>query len=270
MKNAGLFSAWVLGIALSAILIMPHDGNVSALEPGQQGSLQKERVIEEKVLPNVSGVSPSPVGIVELANENTTFRRIQTENAQHGINSVYSSVLGEDWLKGLKIKITNASDKVITYAAFSLCVSDSSLERQKEDLCTLLAAFGQFYPMTKGSPTIWINPGDVVSASISDANLDSLKRRAETVGVFSLERLVVAVGQVLFEDMTLWKKGYFHRQHPNDPNTWVRIGMEDIYEKELELRKKKSKGNDANNKIGHQRLSPYTSLTDIILPTAFF
>jgi hypothetical protein len=61
------------------------------------------------------------------------------------------------------------------------------------------------------------------------------------------------VDRVLFEDLILWDKGNLL---PKDARTWVVIGAEDLYEKELELRKPKSRENEEANKIGSRGSSP--------------
>ena len=234
--NVGCFGAWILGAMLSLNLMIPKDRNLSAIAKDQQGSLQKERRIEERALPDLNGITTPPVEIVEFASNATVFRTGQT------------LVSGEDWLKELKTSIRNTSDKVITHAMVSLCIPDPDNKGEiRSELCVPVAAFGDFYALTKGSPAIRIHPGETASASFSETNLNVLKMLGGTKGVRSLERLVAVVDRVLFEDLTLWSNGYMMRQHPNDPRTWVRIGMEDVYEKELELRKKRQGVNIKND-----------------------
>ncbi len=255
MRKMGLLLASTLCIALSLLASMLSKNKiVSALGVNQRDFQQKEKMIEEKVLPNFSGTIPSPISVVEFSNKNSTF--------QPG----HAVMMGEDWLTRLEVGIKNKSDKVITHAVLKLCVLDPlSAEREQGEVCAF-AAFGAFYPLTKGVPTIRINPGEVTSDSFSDANLNSLKKLAEAGGILSLDHLVVEVDRVLFEDLTLWDKGHILRQHPRDPRTWVVIGMEDLYEKELEIRKKRSRGNEEDNKIGYQWLSPPIKMANSYLP----
>jgi hypothetical protein len=243
VRKVGLCFAGILATALTINSMVSEDGNVSAGKD-KPDALQKERVIKEKALPNLAGTTPSPIEVVDFANEDTVFRPGEF------------IVKGEGWLKGLKTKIRNKSDKVITHAALVVCATNPENEGQRDDVCTIVAAYGQFNLLRNSSLTIRINPGEIVSASFSDINLDVLKKRGEEKGMVSLEQLVLDVDQVLFEDMTLWRKGYLLRQHPNHPNAWVRIGKEDLFEKEMELRKKKPMNDNKNNNIGYQHISP--------------
>ena len=254
MRTIGLLLALTLCIALSVTFILHKNGSVSALGMSQRGSQQKERVIEEKMLPNFSGAIPSPISIVDFSNKASAFRPGRT------------ALMGEDWLTGLGASVKNKSDKVITHAVLKLCVPNSQIEAQEQVEPCAYASFGVFYPLTKGSPTIKINPGETARSNFPDANLDALKRLAEMNGTPSLDQLVVEVDRVLFDDLTLWDKGHFLRQHPRDPKTWVVIGMEDNYEKELEYRKKKARSNEEENKIGYQWRSPSINMTDTYSP----
>ena len=232
MRKMGLLLAWTLCMALGLTLAFPTFESVSALEMSQQSSQQKERVIREKVLTNFSGAIPTPIGVVEFSNQASAFQPGQT------------AVMGEDWLTGLEVSIKNKSDKVITHAVLKLCVPNSQIEAREQTEPCASVAFGEFYQLAKGSPTIRINPGEVARSTFSETSVNSMKGLAEANGTTSLDQLVVEVDRVLFEDLTLWDKGHFLRQHPRDPRTWVVIGMEDNYEKELEYRKKKSGGNE--------------------------
>lgn len=123
----------------------------------------------------------------------------------------------DDWLKGLKIKGTNISDKAIAHVLVELSFEHPGLN-------------GFIYPMPYGDvprsredakASGKIKPGESVEITLTEGMHSSLRAMLAQDGYpESIEEVSISIGAVIFEDYTLWRHGRLLGPNPNNPRKW--------------------------------------------------
>lgn len=137
------------------------------------------------------------------------------------LNSYFTA--GRDWLKGLKVKARNISDRPIVFAEIML---DVPKQGAMELPFGIPLRYGELPPLEPApdSKQKHIPPGKVFKLSLSDQTF-------ETVMSFLAERQVMEVVEVkmsqvmiIFDDGTAWNEGRRLRRDPSGPYRWTTGG----------------------------------------------
>lgn len=135
-------------------------------------------------------------------------------------------VEGDDaWLREVTLKVRNTSKKAITYLRLDLTFPETA--------ATGGVLFHQVFggrrsdvPMLEGNPPLLLMPNQSTEVSLA-AEFDKLKRliepRHSTVG--AINEVNVRLGEVMFEDGTLYSGGAIFKRNPDQsgPRKWLRV-----------------------------------------------
>ncbi|MDQ3821210.1 MAG: hypothetical protein M3362_26505 [Acidobacteriota bacterium] len=123
----------------------------------------------------------------------------------------------EEWLKKINFKLKNNSDKAIVHIIMYLEFPETASTGL---MMSYPLQYGQ-RPKVKvvtGKP-ISLPKGETVSVSLTDVQYNELKRFIETrQSLNSINKVIVNVPSVYFEDGTLWSGGTMYRPDATAPN----------------------------------------------------
>lgn len=137
----------------------------------------------------------------------------------------------DEWLKGLTVRLANASGKTVT--SINVEMTFSRPENQAQEPPAVWHLFYGFDPLwfkpeeAIPSPQVKpILPGDTMEITLSDKNFDDLKlflKEAKyPASVKKIELRVIGIG---FSDGTVWN-GRMYRRDPKAPGGWSPIESE--------------------------------------------
>lgn len=123
----------------------------------------------------------------------------------------------DDWLKGLKIRGKNISDKGIVTIIVELSFEQPGLEN-----FVYSVAHGVIpRSVEKAGAATKIKPHETVDIFLSETIHDNLRTLlAERGYPEGVETINVSIGTVAFDDYTLWRHGKFLRPDPHDSTRW--------------------------------------------------
>jgi hypothetical protein len=119
---------------------------------------------------------------------------------------------GPNWLLDLSIEVKNVSDKKINYA-----------------YCLLLVEKQADMPASYALPLIYENhaqpiaPGGVATLKVLDSQLVQAMKYVAKYGGTDVDKIVLTIQRVHFDDDTRWITGKDMKRDPLDKNSWVRI-----------------------------------------------
>jgi hypothetical protein len=136
----------------------------------------------------------------------------------------------DDWLDNLEFRLTNLSDKKVTFVRIVLLfpetadsgrmlvydhlgVGNPPVGRQSQDSVAQVAEPFSF------------NPGSTITWRLSQEELDQIKQFLG-LGHFqlsSLTKLLIKINYVIFDDGTKWELGHRFKPTPNGPRPWEKI-----------------------------------------------
>jgi hypothetical protein len=129
-----------------------------------------------------------------------------------------------DWVKNLKLRLKNTSDKTITYLLLDLdfpeTVPSTARVAQRQ------IAFGRGPDNQATRPALRLRPGETMELRL-DTEYDGIRALVtRALPVESVSKMVVRLHQVMFDDDTLFSSGSMYRRNPDaaDPHKWVKIG----------------------------------------------
>jgi hypothetical protein len=165
---------------------------------------------------------------------------------------------GDDWLKGLTLKVQNVSDKPITFVSLSLdfpIPEGSGIDVPS----SYVFEYGRNPRIPEGinlpdipQPIQLKETREIVLPDAEYANLlDFLKR---THYPNSIKNVEIVIGKVVFDDGTMWSAGVLFRRDPNDPDAWIKV--------ETSSRDSRHYGIPPPNLNSKQLLSPLSKLNE--------
>lgn len=155
---------------------------------------------------------PGPKAPVEVADLKNQAQPLAFGRAFEG---------GTGWLKDLSFSVRNISQKNIVFISLAIDFTEIkipaifrhniSLGRPTNTTCC------------KYLPLLTVKPGEVVSVPLSR----EYEQFGETVekyyGADALSTIVIVLGQVHFEDGTMWDLGEIYRPGTEQAGKWVRV-----------------------------------------------
>lgn len=127
-----------------------------------------------------------------------------------------------DWLKDLRIKVRNKSDKTITWASIFLWFPETRLSGPGVADQLFI---GQRPDMKTENPRLNLKPGDDLEVSL-ESHFDSLKHLIESHSRLDLVNHVdIEVQEVMFDDGTLYSGDAIWKPNPDagSPRKWVKV-----------------------------------------------
>ena len=129
-----------------------------------------------------------------------------------------------DWLKNLKFKIKNRSDKVITYLVLDLTFPQTATAANSSTGLHQIR-LGISPDLKSGGSQFRLAPGDSKEISLDTEYPDMKKLVESRIRVENISDLVVRLETAVFDDETKWFAGVLYRRNPNssDPSKWIPI-----------------------------------------------
>jgi hypothetical protein len=132
---------------------------------------------------------------------------------------------GDDWLKGLTIRVRNDSDKPVNYVNIDLQFRHPEHQSWEFDLLAP-HEYGRspFTPPEQEFPHAAepIFPGQTRDIPLTDENYDALMRELDRLKYPAIKEVILRVRAVGFSDGTAWDSGNIFRHDPNNPGKWIR------------------------------------------------
>ena len=166
-------------------------------------SLKQEASARDKVV-EIDNFPNSPVEIIDL--------QVKEMNVKLG----EKFKIDDDWLRTIRFKLKNISDKPIIHISMNLDFPETAAEPRM----AYALEFGQKpgARQHKSGP-IFLIKGDLASVALSDAQYADLKRFVETKRpLTSINKVLLSVPLVFFSDGTAWSGGTLYRPDPTAPN----------------------------------------------------
>lgn len=159
---------------------------------------------------------PAPDEPVELGEVKLKGKPVKFDDRVEG---------DDDWLREVTIKVRNKSKKAITYLRLDLTFPETA--------STGGALFHQIFdgrrsdvPFLQNNPPLLLMPNQSTEISLA-AEFDKLKRLIEPrhAPVGSINEVNVRLGEVMFEDGTLYSGGAIFKRNPDQsgPRKWLRV-----------------------------------------------
>jgi hypothetical protein len=130
-----------------------------------------------------------------------------------------------DWLKDLRFRIRNKSQKPITWIGINLLFPET---RMTGPVMVDQLFLGQRPDMKTKNPPLELKPGEELEVSM-ETHFDSIKRLVESRGrLDNVNRVDINVDEVMFADGTLYSGDALWRPNPDtsSPHKWVKIDPE--------------------------------------------
>lgn len=154
-------------------------------------------------------------------NEPVEFTLVKTKKRDVQPGKAFEDA-DNDWLKGFTVRAQNTSQRTITYIDVTF-----SFERTKGDansdqprlIDTLI-----YGSMSNTPNQAKLRPGESADLVLSDSRLDVLKQiLAQTGYPASIRHIKFFLGQVIFEDGTMWSLGHWYQRDPKNAEKWIEI-----------------------------------------------
>jgi|SRR6185369_5543846 hypothetical protein len=127
-----------------------------------------------------------------------------------------------DWLKDVTLKLTNVSDKTITYIAIHLIFPETATaEKSSTGLHQIELGVHPDVPSNR-SP-IALRPGDSMEVTLGNEYGDIKKLVEKRVSIDKINKVTVRPQTALFNDGTMFFAGMLYRRDPNKPGKWITI-----------------------------------------------
>ena len=127
-----------------------------------------------------------------------------------------------DWLKGLRFKIRNNSEKPITWIGINLVFPATRLTGP---VMVDQLFVGQRPDMRTKNPPLDLKPGEELEVSM-ESHFDSIKRLIESRGrLDNVNDVDINVDEVMFSDGTLYSGDAIWKPNPDtsSPHKWVKV-----------------------------------------------
>jgi hypothetical protein len=139
----------------------------------------------------------------------------------------------DDWMKGLKVRIENTSDKVITHVGIKI-VFDRPVDQADQaeagwDIWYGLSPFSLKPDEPIPPPLVrLIKPGETESIALSDTDYDAMRVfLMELKFPSSIEKVHISVYTIAFTDDTAWG-GHFFRRDTRSKHGWTPVDKQPV------------------------------------------
>lgn len=135
----------------------------------------------------------------------------------------------DDWLRGLVISVTNTSGKTITFLEMRLDFPNSGINSRENPTASHDIAYGYKPSLSadavqQHSDAKPIKPDETINISLSDADYEAIQVLLKQSGYpASVKQVEIVLGDIGFEDGTLWRAGSMLKRDASSPHGWKRI-----------------------------------------------
>lgn len=127
-----------------------------------------------------------------------------------------------DWLKDLTLKLTNTSDKTITYLQIHLIFPETAtVEKSSTGLHRIELGVHPDVPLNR-APLI-LRPGDSTEVTLGNEYADIKKLVEKRVPIDKINQVTLRLHAAMFDDDTQFIAGMLYRRDPNTPHRWIPI-----------------------------------------------
>jgi hypothetical protein len=169
----------------------------------------------------------NPDKIIEKGEDYKPPLKITLVKSKFGIIETNKKIsAGDDWLRGLTIRVRNDSGKTVTSVTIEIQFRRPEYQAGALDLLTPIE-YGPnpFAPFERNSPLPAepILPNQTKDITLSEQNYDALRAVLDVENYpASIKAIKIQVRTVGFNDGTAWHKGKIFKRNPNDPDKWIR------------------------------------------------
>lgn len=159
-------------------------------------------------------------------NEPIELTDLKVRDKSINLNQAFNDEI--DWLKNFSFKIKNKSNKAITYVQLDI---DFPETKATGNIMMHQIFLGQRedFKFTLDNPPLYLQPNGSTDISLASRH-DAIKRFIETrkSPIENINKIVIRVGEVMFEDGTLYTGGGLFRRNPdsNSSEKWIQIPNE--------------------------------------------
>jgi hypothetical protein len=172
---------------------------------------QRARVLNKKFIPK------EPVEIVEVKSKGSKIK----------FGAAF--ITGEDWVKGLTLKVKNRSEKSIVYLSIDLRVDGTTVPRRRSAVTLSYGSRPTGQNVLEPSSLRPIAPGENVEITLTDALYDDLRSLVQQDGSDlsrALDRAELKIDFIIFDDNSAWGNGRTLRRDPTNPDKWNVVNAE--------------------------------------------
>jgi hypothetical protein len=156
------------------------------------------------------------------------FTKVPRDSYEFSAESVAKDGGGqaEDWLENLEFTIKNKSDKQITYIGISIQFPETEVNGpiMIHNSHIGIHPKGPAEPVRQSTP-LAIAPGDTVGFNLSSQQLTLMKDflALKKFQLSGLNKAVIRIETVIFEDGIMWSAGHYFRPSSSAPGGYTRI-----------------------------------------------
>lgn len=155
---------------------------------------------------------------ISLPDEPVDELEVEVGGRAVKLNSVFAA--GHDWLKGLKVKARNTSERPIVFAQVLINVPKRGA---MENPLGIPLSYGQMPSAESARPSTHrpVAPGEVFKLTLSDETFDTARSFLAEHQVTEIVEVKMSQLMVVFDDGTAWNDGSRLRRDPSHPNRWT-------------------------------------------------
>ena len=127
-----------------------------------------------------------------------------------------------DWLKEVTLKLTNVSDKTITYIAIHLIFPETATA-EKASTGLHQIEFGIHPDVPSNRAPIVFRPGDSMEVALGSEYAEIKKLVEQRVPIDKINKVIARPQTAIFDDGTQFFAGMLYRRDPNNPRQWIPI-----------------------------------------------
>jgi hypothetical protein len=130
----------------------------------------------------------------------------------------------KDWLKHLSLKLTNKTNKAITYIVLDVLFPETAnVESPRVGLHQIF--LGVDYDQKIHNPELRLGPHESVEVPFAERHEHIKSMIQFKIPIEQVTQMEIRIHDVLFEDGTLFETGDFFKRNPdaNDPKKWIKI-----------------------------------------------
>ena len=129
---------------------------------------------------------------------------------------------GADWLKDVTLKLTNTSDKTITYIAIHLVFPETATA-EKSSTGLHQIELGVYPDVPSNRAPFILRPGDSTEVTLGNEYADIKKLVEQRLPIDKISKVTLRLQTALFDDGTQFYAGVLYRRDPNNPRKWIPI-----------------------------------------------
>jgi hypothetical protein len=174
-----------------------------------------------------NGTGQKPDKMIERGNDFDAPVKLTLVKSYSGeIETDKKIFAGDDWLKGLTVRVLNTSGKPVTHVTVELHFRRPKEQAHELDVVHALRyGLDPFFPSDDApiNSTEPILPGQSVDVVLPDDEHDAVRSILSQHKYPGIKEVKLVVRVVGFSDGTAWTSGAYFKRDTHDPNKWIRV-----------------------------------------------